>query len=702
MKRKIHIRWKWILGICVAVIIAAFVTAYMIVLSYDFNKFKPRITELAKQYTGRELTLGGDIDVKIGLFPTLVVNDVAFQNAAWGSQPQMAQTKRLEVQIALLPILAGDIHIRQLTAADPEFLIEIDKSGQWNLEFDDPLESEPKTPADPVALIRQYFPEFKDVQIEGGTFTFRDHRSGRSEEVAIEKLELESSRFGLPLDVDLKFSLNKTPFEISGELGRLSKMRNPDERWPVDLTIAAAGSEISIAGHITDVMTVTGIDLRLAAKGSDIANLQQLTGESIPVKGAFDITGHLTAATSENVKISDIAVVLGESTINGEMALDQTSPRPQVNARFHSSRLDLRPFIKQNTDGRQTEAKTKQKQTQDNRVFSVEPFDLQDFHRIDAAVRFDADEILTHRIALDKFQLDVSLKNGHLIIKTLTIDIGGGKLSGSLDLLAKGNHVNLATQMTVKKIDFGEMLKKLEITQDLDGVLDIDLDFKGQGKSMTALMAGLNGDLIAILSEGRMPVAYIDLLGADIADGFLSLLNPLEKKIDLATINCAICDFYVQDGLAKSDVIMIDDPEKSLLSRGTINLKTEALDFAIYTKPKKGIGTKETGRLSVNLSQITKPFKLGGTLANPSLGISPERALITAGRALLGPAGWASFFISASAGNEDPCAAALKIAGRGPTLKTEVPGKAEAQQSAGEKKKEGTGSKIKKFFRKQK
>ena len=137
-------RWKRIVGIAVAVIIVVFVTVYIIASTYDYNKFKPKITELAKQYTGRDLTLGGDIELGLGLYPTLVVNDVTFQNASWGTRPQMAEVKRLEVQIALLPILSGEIHISRLTVLNPEFLIEIDKSGKSNLEFDVPKEPEPK------------------------------------------------------------------------------------------------------------------------------------------------------------------------------------------------------------------------------------------------------------------------------------------------------------------------------------------------------------------------------------------------------------------------------------------------------------------------------------------------------------------------------------------------------------------------------
>ena len=695
-------RWKWILGISVAVIIAVIITAYIIASSYDFNKFKPQITELAKQYTGRNLALEGDIELGLSLFPTLVVNDVTFQNASWGTRPQMAQVKRLEVQIAVLPILRGDIHISRLIVENLEILIEIDKSGKSNLEFDVPQKSEPKAVEDKAVDGKHDFLKFKELQVQGGAVTYADHQSGRTESISIEYLKFEAAEIGAPVNIDLKFTHNKTPWQITGDLGQLSGILNPEEQWPLNLTLTAIGSTISIAGHITNIMEVKGIDLKLAAKGPDLANFQQITGEPIPIKGPFDVAGHLTAATLENFKISDIAILLGENRISGEIELNQKSPRPQINAIFNSKKLDLRPFIKQDSGGGKTEEKNKKIETKSDKVFSAEPLDLNALQQIDAAVRFHADQILTHRIALDKFQIDLNLKNGRLIIKPLTTKIGGGDLSSSLDLLAKGNHANLTTKITAKKIDFGKMLKELQITQELDGVLDLNINLKGQGKSVAALMAGLNGDVVAILGEGQMPIEYLNIVGADITTSLLKMVNPFEKKIDRAQINCAVCDFNIKDGLVKSDVIIIDDPEKTLLSAGTVNLKTEGLDFGIYTKPKKGLGTKETGKVSVSLSAITKPFKLGGTLANPSLEISPERAAKTVGSALMGPGGLASLFVSVSSGKENPCAEALKMAGEGTPKTTAKSGKEKEQKGTDEKKKEGIGTKIKNLFGKPK
>ena len=97
-------RWKWILGIIIFLIVAVTVTIYAILSSYDFNNLKPQIAQMVKDSTGRELFLGGDIEIKIGLTPTLVIEDVSFQNVSWGSRPEMAKIKRLELKLAVLPL----------------------------------------------------------------------------------------------------------------------------------------------------------------------------------------------------------------------------------------------------------------------------------------------------------------------------------------------------------------------------------------------------------------------------------------------------------------------------------------------------------------------------------------------------------------------------------------------------------------------
>ena len=103
----------------------------------------------AWESTGRELKFGGDIDLKIGLTPTLVLQEVSLQNAPWGSGPDLLSVKRFEVQVALLPLLGGAIEVKRAVLVDPEILIETDASGRSNFEFTPPDAGEPEASKKP-------------------------------------------------------------------------------------------------------------------------------------------------------------------------------------------------------------------------------------------------------------------------------------------------------------------------------------------------------------------------------------------------------------------------------------------------------------------------------------------------------------------------------------------------------------------------
>ena len=107
-------RWKKIVIAATLVFVILIAVLYTFVEFYDFNKLKPLIAEAVKDATGRELDIKGDIDIDFGLRPTIVVEDVIFQNAAWSARPDLGRVKRLEVQMAIWPLILGKFDIAHL------------------------------------------------------------------------------------------------------------------------------------------------------------------------------------------------------------------------------------------------------------------------------------------------------------------------------------------------------------------------------------------------------------------------------------------------------------------------------------------------------------------------------------------------------------------------------------------------------------
>ena len=659
-------RLKRIFIIAAAVVLFILVVIYLFLATYDYNTFKPRIVDVVQEATGRKLDLNGDIDFKIGLTPTLVVNDVAFQNASWGSQKDMARVKSLEVKIALLPLIRGHVNIQRITAVEPAFLLETNKKGQSNIAFRkvEKKATAEKPKEDKPPGLSGF--SFQQLQVKKAAFTYNDHRSGTRHLLHLNHLRLKRTASGELLQIELQAAYNEYAFSVSGHIGLLKTIFDPNVTWPLDVTVEALDTTLATVGEIKDLLSIEGVDLKFNAHGTDLAKFNQMVDDPLPVKGPFSVSGHLMLPSLKRVTVSDLNLELGDSNLIGTVAVDTSRPIPQISAHFKSKKLDLRPILAGN-ESRQPEArKSSAPRGRNPKVFSTESLPLEGLHRINADLSLEVVQALFPRVALDDLKVKASLQSGQFTVNPFEADIGGGSLSVDLNLVENADDTRLKANISAQQIDLGSMLKKLDITDAMEGAFDLVVNLEGRGNTAAAVMAGLNGDVIARLGEGKMPTDYLNIFGADLGTGLLRLLNPFDEKIKRARINCMVSDIFIEDGIATSDIILIDDDRKTLLGKAELNLGTEEIDVWIKPKPKEGIGTKETGKVSISMKALTEPFKLGGTLAEPSIEIDTVQTAKTVGTAFLGPVGWAWLVFSRSSGDENPCAFAQKIAGKGP------------------------------------
>jgi hypothetical protein len=173
-----------------------------------------------------------------------------------------------------------------------------------------------------------------------------------------------------------------------------------------------------------------------------------------------------------------------------------------------------------------------------------------------------------------------------------------------------------------------------------------------------------------VLGKGQLHNKYLDLLGADLGKIILRLINPFPQKEDFTQVNCFVNGFEIKNGLATCTALVLDTNQMRIAGGGDINLKDERLNLSLNPSPKEGFGVSGVGKVSLNLGELTKPFRLGGTLAHPSLAIDTQAALTTIGKAVagaasLGSAGILGALASTSPDDKNPCLTAIEAARRG-------------------------------------
>ena len=342
-------RWKLILGIIGGIIVVLLVVFYIILSSYNFNYLKPQITKVAKEATGRELTLGGDIRLKISFTPALTVENVSFQNAPWGSRPELAKVKRFEVQVALLPLLSKKLELKRLILVEPDILVETNAAGKSNLDFEKEKKETPAKPKEEAPAPSKGSPlgafTVDELKVVNGRVIYRDGKSGKTTLVTLENVTATSSGPDSPVKMKLKGAYERESFEAEGTLGPLAALMGSGKPWPLNVTTKAFGVTLTLEGSIKDVQAQKGIDLGFSVKGNDLASLGKVTGKPMPVKGPFEIAGRLSDPAPKTYKISNLKVDLAGNDLGGTVEANVATSRPRISAVLSSKKLDVRSFM---------------------------------------------------------------------------------------------------------------------------------------------------------------------------------------------------------------------------------------------------------------------------------------------------------------------------------------------------------------------
>lgn len=405
-------RRKWFLISAAAlagIFIIAIIVFYVVLINYDFNKFKPQITKFVKDATGRELTLGGDLVLDIDFTPSLSVQNVTFGNAPWGTRPDLAKIKQLKVEMALLPLIRGHIDVKQLILIEPDVLVETDASGRSNFDFK-PTETQPDETIIPLFA-------FKKIHIEKGVLHYRDGTSNQDYKLNLDLFNASASDFNSNIKLDMGGRFRDKYFEIKGEIGSVTALIRPSVTCPIELsailgsasvniegsikdtlnfkdfsgTLTAKGSSISeildaagvmtpsdlgpfhltakisdanniytvesinlkagtedlaqliLSGTIQNLNAFEGIRFDFETKGKDIANLEKITGQALPINGTFSVSGKLLDTAPGNFKADGLKVAFGENIISGTMDLELTDKNSRMAAALSSQNIVLTP-----------------------------------------------------------------------------------------------------------------------------------------------------------------------------------------------------------------------------------------------------------------------------------------------------------------------------------------------------------------------
>lgn len=230
-----------------------------------------------------------------------------------------------------------------------------------------------------------------------------------------------------------------------------------------------------------------------------------------------------------------------------------------------------------------------------------------DFKSVDMSLNASIDKLIHNDVTLYSLRTPIKMTNGDLHIGPVQSSFQKSKLKSDIHFKTAKKPAVLDVNLALNNWDYGPLQQAFYGRQDVKGRADIKIDITSQGNNDAELKANLAGNISLIAGQAEFPAATLNFWGK----GLVNALLPDFDEQAQTTLNCAIADFTVEEGVAQSNALFLDTMQVTLRGDGDYDIAKDDLDIGLKPKPK-----------SVAIGDITTEIKISGQLSDPSIGPS--------------------------------------------------------------------------------
>ncbi|MCK5237080.1 MAG: AsmA family protein, partial [Deltaproteobacteria bacterium] len=505
------------------------------------------------------------------------------------------------------------------------------------------------------------------IVIRNGHVSYRDQRSGAVHEAALDELTVKMPSSDEAVKVRMLGSYNSMPFDVSGSLGSLRSILDPELSWSMDILVNTLGAKVALKGDVKNPLAIRGINAELSVDVKELDTLWRSLGMEMGVSGPLKLKAHVNDSEENVFLLKDLIVTQGESDIRGHGTIDLSKTKPFIFAAIDSDYLNLKPWLKVDKDKKKGKehdgSDTKNAKGDKKKLLPSSELPFASLKSVDARVIVKAVRLVHPFLILDNVKVILKLRDGKLDINLGRFGAYGGSMQGNLSVDSNPQPPEIVVDFQATGVEVSSYLKEQGLSESVSGRVDVDVGLKGAGTSVAKIFSTINGNYFFTMGEGRIDNSKLGFLDESSLLTFLQLLNPSinMKKEPYTAINCVASGFEFTDGLAETNALLIDTSLMTVAGKGWVDFKTEKIRMSLSPTPKSAVDPSLYG---VSLSQLAKPVRLGGTLSKPKLEMDPEQAAKILLKALGGESYLKTFeglsTLGDGNGQQNPCVTALR------------------------------------------
>ena len=646
---------------------------------FDPNDYKDDITKLAKEKTGRNLLIPGDIS--LSLFPWIGIDlgKIEISNAKGFGKHPFAKMEHLQVRVKLWPLFKQRLEADTIVIEGLKLNLAKNRQGISNWDDLTKTTSKTKSTAKTKKKTQAKTSEKESVQnilgalalnglkIEQAQFNWDDKQT--KQKITVKDVNLSIGELKpdtkIPFNTQFhllektlnakvkfkseiifssdfqKFSFHDTQLSSDLKLASLKQRLSPQlnsaimhlnikeqtfntkelrlSEGTIKLQSQLAVTKLLSAPHLNGQLTIQSFNARELAKRFAIKLPNMADANTLTkVNAQLNIKGSLNNLTIPKVKLT-----LDDSNLNGNAHYKPTPDSSKVNLAIDSINFDRYLAKPVAAKPQPTKKKNTTKKSSGPEAVLI-PIGLLTAINLDAD--FKINKIQIKKTHWTNFHVATHSKNGLILIKPLTMNGYNAKVKTDIKIRATKNNAVVSGNLDIQKIKAGKLLNDFIGKDKLKGQTTVTASFNTSGIKLSQLKQNLNGNLKLYLKDGTLKGFDLDHQ-RDVLDAKLrrkpvpKAPQPAETKI--ASLSASA---IIKKGVLNNRDLRAATPLARIVGRGTVDIAKERINYTASVKftTSTDIKTKKTYE---QMSVIPLDIRIGGSFDKPSIKPDFEKVL---------------------------------------------------------------------------
>ncbi|WP_198370587.1 AsmA family protein [Roseomonas rosulenta] len=527
---------------------------------------------------GRGVTIES-LRITPGLPTRIALRGLRIANIEGGTRADMVELARLDVAVAPLPLLTGQVAVNEISAAGFILFLERAPGRRPNWRFGEAREG-----GGAARLVLPALLELADSQV-----VFRT-TSGAELVTRIDSARLAASPAERPGSIEARGSYNGVPLRLEGALFSADQFR---AGGPLPLTLRATAEHTSLLfeGTGTDPLNADGLDGRLTLAATTPTDILAMAGAGAGPDVPVELSGHFTRQ-GDLWRLSEATGRLDGAALAAallELTEGSAGQPDRIVGRIEVARLDVNSLLGPDEGARgHGDADIPP-------VVSALPDPLLD---VEASTR----ELIYARLRGSDARARLEVAPGRITLHEAAVTAFGARLAGSAELLPAPRGARVAAQVTLRDGEIDTLRRAFGLhALPVSGRLSADIAAAAEAASVNAATRQARISAVVGMTGGTIAREAIEMASTDVRALFRTSRGTTPLRCLLAAVD-------IDAGVGRAAPLRIRAGTGTISGLATFDLNRQMLDLII------GSQSDTTDFFALDI-----PVQVRGSFADPSI-----------------------------------------------------------------------------------